>query len=114
MAGESGKENVLGFEIVVQGVSFYGKISYQDVEYLVLISEKGEYWVERDCSVDESSLFAKSSQRIQLERFYSNEHELMTKKIFFIDTFIIYQVDSTSKSFNFCLHDIFKLTTSQI
>jgi hypothetical protein len=55
-------------------VSFYGKITYQEIDYLVLINEKGEYWVERDCSVDESSLFNKSASRIQLEGFSSNQN----------------------------------------
>jgi hypothetical protein len=54
-------------------VSYYGKITFEDIDYLVMINEKGEYWVEKNYSSDEVRLFPKSTSKIELDGFTVKE-----------------------------------------
>ncbi len=86
-------------------MSYYGKVTYQDIDYMVIINEKGEYWVDKDCSGDDSRFFTKSASKIILDGFSEKGY---TKgfgwRIFFIDSLIIYQADSNATVLKYQIH----------
>ncbi len=86
-------------------MSYYGKVTYQDIDYMVMINEKGEYWVDKDCSGDDSRFFTKSASKIMLDGFtVKEENKGLDSRIFFIDSLIIYQADSNATALKYQIH----------